>query len=423
MFEQSKLCTEVYRSELALRLRALGYRLRNTANGFEIEGVQPEIIERFSKRRRTVLSVDALLAVASGTPLSNNQRAAISRLTRPAKRADLTPEQVLAHQRAQLSDQEFAELDQLAKASLAAASAAQAAAPRLQLSESEAVNLKNLSQISGPPEARPAAQAPSPDAHQPTDVAETNRLDHGREKVEPSEAATQGRAQPRLPVDPQAARAAIDYARDHLFERSSAVPRHELLRHALQFGRGSVDLAMLETELQRRTEFICVDGTLTTKETLRLEQRMIALVNQGLGGCHPLRADYRPTGALEPEQEQALQLILRSPDEVIALQGRAGAGKTQLLQELVRAIDQRYASTVLAPAAAAVDVLRPQGFKQAATVQSFLVDPEFQRSTRGQALVVDEAGVLSLHDLHRTHSRAEERPFGLRGHDSTATRV
>ncbi|HRZ58384.1 MAG TPA: AAA family ATPase [Candidatus Paceibacterota bacterium] len=150
---------------------------------------------------------------------------------------------------------------------------------------------------------------------------------------------------------------------------------------------------------------------------------MIALVNQGLGGCHPLRADYRPTGALEPEQEQALQLILRSPDEVIALQGRAGAGKTQLLQELVRAIDQRYASTVLAPAAAAVDVLRPQGFKQAATVQSFLVDPEFQRSTRGQALVVDEAGVLSLHDLHRTHSRAEERPFGLRGHDSTATRV
>ena len=61
------------------------------------------------------------------------------------------------------------------------------------------------------------------------------------------------------------------------------MPRQELLREALQFARGEVDLPALEAERRRRTEFIAVDGTLTSKEALRKEQRMIALVNQGLG--------------------------------------------------------------------------------------------------------------------------------------------
>ena len=92
---------------------------------------------------------------------------------------------------------------------------------------------------------------------------------------------------------------------------------------------GQVDLAALETELQRRTEFIAVDGILTTKETLRQEQRMVALVNQGLGGCRPLAPGFRRRLQPQGEQRQALEFVLRSPDEVIGLRGRAGTGKTQ----------------------------------------------------------------------------------------------
>ena len=94
-----------------------------------------------------------------------------------------------------------------------------------------------------------------------------------------------------------------------------------------------------------------------------------------MGGCRPLRPDFRPGEKLTAEQQQALQFILRSPDEVIALRGYAGTGKTLLLRELLRGIEERYAAVVLAPMAAAVEVLRERGFQHAATVQRFLADP------------------------------------------------
>ena len=50
MFEAIHYGTAVYRNELASRLHRLGYQTRPSAHGFEIEGVQPDIIARFSKR-------------------------------------------------------------------------------------------------------------------------------------------------------------------------------------------------------------------------------------------------------------------------------------------------------------------------------------------------------------------------------------
>jgi ATP-dependent exoDNAse (exonuclease V) alpha subunit len=213
----------------------------------------------------------------------------------------------------------------------------------------------------------------------------------------PGQRQTRGavRPEPNLEI----VKAAIDYARDHLFERNSVVGQNDLLAEALKFSRGTVDLPALKAELRRRTEFIAVGDTLTTKEALRQEQRLIAFVNQGLDGCRPLHPGFIGSPKLTAEQQQALQFILRSPDEVIALRGHAGTGKTRLLRELVRGIEERYAAVVLAPMAAAVEVLREQGFKQAATVQRFLADPDFQQRAAGKALIVDEAGFLSLRDL------------------------
>ena len=50
MFEAIHYGTAVYRNELAARLHALGYQTRATAHGFEVAGVDPKLIERFSKR-------------------------------------------------------------------------------------------------------------------------------------------------------------------------------------------------------------------------------------------------------------------------------------------------------------------------------------------------------------------------------------
>ena len=50
MFGAINYGTEVYRNELAKRLHQLGYVTRRTGLAFEIDGVDPKLIERFSKR-------------------------------------------------------------------------------------------------------------------------------------------------------------------------------------------------------------------------------------------------------------------------------------------------------------------------------------------------------------------------------------
>lgn len=50
MFGAINYATEVYRNELTKRLHQMGYATRKATNGFEIEGVEQKLIERFSKR-------------------------------------------------------------------------------------------------------------------------------------------------------------------------------------------------------------------------------------------------------------------------------------------------------------------------------------------------------------------------------------
>jgi len=67
---------------------------------------------------------------------------------------------------------------------------------------------------------------------------------------------------------------------------------------------------------------------------------------------------------------------------------------------VARGIEARgKAVQMLAPTGGAVEVLRDDGFHQAETVQRFLVDPGFQERARGQVLIVDEAGLLSVKQL------------------------
>jgi conjugative relaxase-like TrwC/TraI family protein len=308
IYDRIKFFTEVYRSELAFRLKQMGYQVRNTDHGFEIEGVTPEMIERFSKRRRAILKAEAELTGKPGETLSNNARAAVSRATRPHKRTDLTDDDIIAYQRTQVSAGEMEVLRNLTQAQLNDA----------------------------PPEKKISAQA------------------------------------------------AIDYAVEHLFERNSEVEIADLLEAALKYGQGDVRLEQLEKELAQRTEFIRFRNSLTTKEALQQEQRLIALVNQGLGGCQPLFPGFKADERLSGEERQAFEFLLHSPDEVVALRGWAGTGKTTLLQKLLGTIETQYEAVILAPTAAAVDELRQRGLKQAATVHRFLSSPDFQERSRGR---------------------------------------
>lgn len=54
MLRAQRFANSVYEHELCRELRAFGYQLRVKANSFEIAGVSPAVIERFSKRHRQI---------------------------------------------------------------------------------------------------------------------------------------------------------------------------------------------------------------------------------------------------------------------------------------------------------------------------------------------------------------------------------
>jgi conjugative relaxase-like TrwC/TraI family protein len=113
MFDAMNFLTEVYRNEMTHRLQAMGYQLRQTAHGFEIQGVSDEIIQRFSKGRQAILAESARLEKELKHAVSNNSRAAIAHNIRERKLRDLGSAELKALQRAQLSSSELAALEQL----------------------------------------------------------------------------------------------------------------------------------------------------------------------------------------------------------------------------------------------------------------------------------------------------------------------
>lgn len=325
IFDAMRFFTEVYRSELAAGLKDLGYRLRQTRHGFEIDGVSSTIIHRFSKRSAQIAEAEPKLEAKLKGPLSNNGRATLAHAVRPRKVKELSSSDLRSHQRAQLSANELAELSHVVR-----------------LARGVRVEPKTI----GPSEA-------------------------------------------------------LDYARDHLFERCSTAKKHELLREALVFGRGDVREHEVAALLPKRPEFVQVGASLTTRETLRLERELIAWVNAQADRHRPLISGVPHLAQLNEAQRDALQHLARCNDGVMAIQGGAGTGKTHLLTAFVSLIESRGQKVfVCAPTTAAVEVLRRDGFQHAQTVQRLLSDVELQRDLAGHVILVDEANLLSVPQFH-----------------------
>jgi conjugative relaxase-like TrwC/TraI family protein len=98
MFAASHYVTEVYRNDLRRRLHDMGYSTRKTANGFEIEGVTPKIITRFSKRAQERDAMVAKLEQELGRKLSKNEVSHAVHKTRSRKLKGVSSEEVRKRQ-------------------------------------------------------------------------------------------------------------------------------------------------------------------------------------------------------------------------------------------------------------------------------------------------------------------------------------
>jgi len=209
---------------------------------------------------------------------------------------------------------------------------------------------------------------------------------------------------------------AMDFAMQHCYERASIVTDKELLRHALRFGVGDVDVAQTKRQLLR-DELIKenVDGRqwVTTKDVLAEEKRLIDFVQDGKGKFKPFGSvKYQfQNPKLSDEQRNAVRHVLQSKDRVTAIRGGAGTGKTTMMKEAVAAIESNGAKVfTFAPSAeASRGVLRSDaGFANAETVEALLQNPKLQAQVRGQVIWIDEAGLLSVRSLARVADLAEK---------------
>jgi conjugative relaxase-like TrwC/TraI family protein len=209
---------------------------------------------------------------------------------------------------------------------------------------------------------------------------------------------------------------AMDFAMQHCYERASIVTDKELLRHALRFGMGDVNVAQTKRQLLR-DELIKenIDGRqwLTTKNVLAEEKRLIDFVQDGKGKFKPFGSvKYQfQNPKLSEEQRNAVRHVLQSTERVTAIRGGAGTGKTTMMREAVAAVESNGAKVfTFAPSAeASRGVLRSDaGFANAETVEALLQNPKLQAQVRGQVIWIDEAGLLSVRTLARVADLAEK---------------
>lgn len=209
-------------------------------------------------------------------------------------------------------------------------------------------------------------------------------------------------------------RDALRHAADHHFERASVVSERELLRTALKYGVGSVSVEEVRSDaahssLIRRERD---DRVLVTHTTvLREEEKLLAYARDGRGTLRPLAAgqSVAADSPLSDEQRQAVEHVWKSPDSVIAIRGAAGVGKTTLMREAIRGIEEEGTKVfTFAPSAeASRGVLRSEGFGNAETVARLLQDKTLQSATRGQVIWIDEAGQLGCRAMHDLFEMAE----------------
>lgn len=232
------------------------------------------------------------------------------------------------------------------------------------------------------------------------------------------------------------ARQAVAFAAAKLSEREAVFAASRLAREAGDFafgkvGHGAISAAIAAAEargelvtrtfLDRRgAEF---DG-FTTPLAIETERTMLRLETAGRGGVEPLASPIaaartvaraaRPAArsgyGWTEDQKQATAELLASRNRVAAVQGYAGTAKTTtVLATYAREAQRRgLAVTALAPTATAAMVLGDALGTRADTVARHLLTPEARLSKKDAAWIVDEASLLSAHDMTKLMASADK---------------
>lgn len=210
--------------------------------------------------------------------------------------------------------------------------------------------------------------------------------------------------------------AAVDYAIQHAFERTSVISEKRFMAEALRHGVGSVSVDGVKSQIKQRSAILSqkMGGQIftTTKRVLSEEKAMIAAASRRRGRCARFYGKALVfSGSLSDEQKTAVRHVLGSRDGVIAIRGAAGVGKTSLMRETVGHIEQtgQKVFTFAPTAQASRGVLRSEGFENADTLASLLKDKTKQDAIKNNVVWIDEAGQVGAKTMRDVLELAEKQ--------------
>jgi conjugative relaxase-like TrwC/TraI family protein len=344
LYKTQQYATTVYRSELAHRLKGLGYEIeRGENNQPEIKGYSKEYLEASSPRRQ---QIEEHLA-------KENQRGAGAA-------------QVAAHQTRE---------------------------GKLELSHEEMQD-------------RHKAMA----AHfgnQPERVVEAAR-EHGERLQQAPEEKAIGQA--------------VAYSREKNLERDAVAEERDLLADALKRSMGDATVAEVKAEFENLVQtgdFIETSNrapgrAFTTSEMIDHERNTIQVMRAGQNQHEPIarfetrRDIVQDHSHLSESQRAAVEQILSSRDQVTALEGVAGAGKTTSLSAIREAADREgYIVEGFAPTSHAAQKLGEAGI-ESNTLQWHLTRSEEQHDGQKRLYVLDESSLASTKQMNEFLHRLKE---------------
>lgn len=220
------------------------------------------------------------------------------------------------------------------------------------------------------------------------------------------------------------ARESVDFAVGHLFQREDVVTERKLRKTAVEYGIGCVMPDDVDREIAgalQRGDILKKDGKqgpqYVKASTLQSQCKMTQLARDGRGVYEPLTETYENLPELSAEQNQVAREVTESRDKYVGIRGPAGTGKSYSLKGIDAVIKARDArgeekfsrALALAPSSSASrGELRKAGFKDATTLAAFFESEKLQEQYRGQALMVDESGMMSTTDMTRLMGLAEK---------------
>jgi conjugative relaxase-like TrwC/TraI family protein len=219
-------------------------------------------------------------------------------------------------------------------------------------------------------------------------------------------------------------RSALTFAKERNLEREAVVEERELLRDTLRRSMGDATLTEIRAEFERRVnagEFIALereepapDRAFTTQEMLNYERDTIQLMRNGQGKHQAMASEdaRRETeehhSHLSESQRRAVAQVLASQDQVTALEGVAGAGKTTSLTAIREAAEREgYEVEGFAPTSRAAQKLSEAGI-ESSTLQRHLARSEEPHDGHNRLYVLDESSLASTRQMNQFLHRLEE---------------